>query len=99
MNSVQTGLGRIRLLIIVASFGILAAVAAVTVMYQNSQLRSKFGAVVSATEPFKKAIELCARFGPCAASGTLSGLGEGILGIPYSSSGTYLASVRVASNG
>lgn len=101
MSSTQQGLGRRQLLITVASLGILAGVAVAVGMirYQNAQLRAKFATVVSATEPFKTAIELCAKFGPCAASGVLSGLEEGTLGIPYSRSGAYLASVRVTSNG
>lgn len=102
MNSIKTGFNHIERLIIVATFGILVAIAMAVVViprYQSVQLRIKFAAVVSATESFKTAIELCAKFGPCAASGALSGLAEGTLGIPDSSSSTYLASVRVASNG
>ena len=98
----KTGFTRIQLQIIAASFGIVLvmAIAVVAVQkYQTTQLRTKFAAVVKATEDFKMAIELCAKFGPCAKSGALSGLEDGTLGIPYSRSGTYLASVRVASNG
>jgi Tfp pilus assembly major pilin PilA len=102
MNPTQTGFNRIELLIMVASLGLLAAVLASTVilpMYRASQLKPKFAAVVNATEPYKTTIEICARYGPCATSGALSGLQEGTLGIPDTTSGTYLASVRVASNG
>jgi len=96
------GLRRIQALTMLAALSLLAAVVtALWIMpsYQSLRLRTKFSAVVSAAESFKTAIELCAKFGPCAASGALSGLEEGTLGIPHASSGTYLASVRVASNG
>ena len=98
----KTDFTRIQLLIIGASFGILVAVVIAVVIiprYQTAQLRTKFTAVVKATEDFKMAIEQCAKFGPCGAWGSLSGLRDGALGIPHSRSGTYLASVRVYSNG
>ena len=102
MNPIQAGFNRIELLVMIASFGILTAVMVgmvVIPMYQSAQLRPKFAAVINATEPYKATIEICARFGPCAKSGALSGLQEGTLGIPDTTSGPYLASVRVASNG
>jgi len=95
-------LTRIERLIIAVTLGILVAMAIAVVVitrHRQAQLRAKFATVMVATENFKTAIELCAKFGPCAASGALSGLEDGTLGIPYSRSGTYLASVRVASNG
>lgn len=98
----RLGLNRIPLLTMLAALGLLAAVVtALWIMpgYQSWRLGTKFAAVVSAAESFKTAIELCAKFGPCAASGALSGLEEGTLGVPHSSSGIYLASVRVTSNG
>jgi hypothetical protein len=85
-----------------ATVGILVtlAIAVVAVqVYHTALLRAKFTAVVKATDDFKKAIELCAKLEPCAAAGALSGYKDGMLGIPYSRSGTYLASVQVASHG
>lgn len=95
-------LTRIERLIIAVTLGILVAMAIAVVVitkHRQVQLKAKFATVVAATENFKTAIDLCAKFGPCAASGTLSGMEDGTLGIPYSRSDTYLASVRVASNG
>lgn len=95
-------LTRIERLIIAVTLGILVAMAIAVVVitkHRHAQLKARFATVMAATENFKTAIELCAKFGPCAASGALSGLEDGTLGIPYSRSDTYLASVRVSSNG
>jgi len=102
----KTGHTRVKRPIMAVTLGILVAMAVVAAVamvaghkYQIAQLRSKFTAVVKATDDFKTAIELCAKFGPCTKSGILSGLEDGTMGIPHSRSSTYLASVRVASNG
>lgn len=98
----KLGSNPIERLIIAAALGI-SVVIVVTVVamsrHRNAQLQARFATVMTATENFKMAIELCAKFGPCAKSGALSGLEDGTLGIPYSHSDTYLASVRVAANG
>ncbi len=95
------GSSRSSVLMIIASVALIAALAIIAAMrvYQARALKQKFAEVINATGRYKTAIEICARFGRCAASGALAGLAEGTLGIPDTASGTYLARVAVASNG
>lgn len=93
----QCGFNLIEWLIIVAVLGVLAAVAIPT--YKTHIIRPKFAEVIQALDPYKAAIETCAKDGSCVVAGSLSGLGVGILGVPPSISTTYLARVVVSPNG
>ncbi|MDD5175486.1 MAG: prepilin-type N-terminal cleavage/methylation domain-containing protein [Sterolibacterium sp.] len=98
MKNVQKGFTLIELMIVVAIIGILAAVAIPS--YQNYTLKAKFTEVVNVVSPYKTAIELCAQDGSCVASSTaLGSVALGALGIPASTSTTYVASVAVATTG
>lgn len=98
MKFVKKKLNWIELLILVASFCILAAVI-IKPMYETHLLKEKFAEVVKATEHYKLAIEICAKFGECATYGKLAGMQEGTLGIPDTISTAYIDRISVADNG
>lgn len=102
MTPSQRGFNRIEILLIVICVLSLAAVGAALVgapAYREYQIKKNFSTVIAATSRYQLAIELCAKFAECASSGSLSGLAEGTLGIPDSTSGPYLASVWVGPTG
>lgn len=89
-RSGQSGFTLIELLIVIAIIGILAAIAVPA--YQSYSLRAKYTEVVSATSPFKLAVEDCymsnLAFDVC---------DNGTGGVPAAPTATgYVASVAVA---
>lgn len=99
MNTIklQKGFTLIELMIVIAIIGILAAIA--VPQYQTYTNKAKFSEVVTATSPFKLAVELCAAdTGALTACGNSNATGEVPPAITGQTSG-YLASVTVAANG
>jgi type IV pilus assembly protein PilA len=96
-TSLQKGFTLIELMIVIAIIGILAAIA--VPQYQSYTNKAKFSEVVSATAPFKLAVELCAAdTGALTACGNSNATGE----VPPAISGQtagYVASVAVSATG
>ncbi|MBM4182256.1 MAG: pilin [Betaproteobacteria bacterium] len=90
MRSGQAGFTLIELLIVIAIIGILAAIAVPA--YQSYTARARFSEVVSATAPFKLAVEDCVQSG-----NALTVCDNGAGGVPAAPSAAGLvASVAVA---
>lgn len=89
----QRGFTLIEMLIVVAIAGILAAIA--VPQYQNYTKRAKFSEVVSASQPFKVAVEGCYQ-----TTGALTACGNGSNGVPGAATAAgFVASVSVAADG
>lgn len=96
-TSQQKGFTLIELMIVIAIIGILAAIA--VPQYQTYTNKAKFSEVVSATSPFKLAVELCAaNTGALAACGNSNATGEVPPAITGQTAG-YVASVTVSAAG
>lgn len=90
------GFTLIELLIVVAIIAILAAVAVPT--YLSYTKRAYYTEVVSATAPFKLAVETC--YQAAGGGATVSGCGNGSGGVPAAPSATgVVASVSTSSAG
>lgn len=93
LKKVQQGFTLIELMIVVAIIGILAAIAIPA--YQSYTDKSKFTEVVSATGPFKLAVDLCVQD-----LGVVIGCSAGSNGVPSDITSTttfkYLASITTA---
>jgi type IV pilus assembly protein PilA len=96
-KSLQKGFTLIELMIVIAIIGILAAIA--VPQYQTYTNKAKFSEVVSATAPFKLAVELCAaNTGALTACGNNNATGEVPAAITGNTTG-YVGSIAVAANG
>ena len=93
LKKVQQGFTLIELMIVVAIIGILAAIAIPA--YQSYTDKSKFTEVVSATGPFKLAVDLCVQD-----LGAITDCTAGSNGVPANIVSTttfkYLASITTA---
>ena len=90
MNKMQQGFTLIELMIVVASIGILAAVA--IPQYQQYTTKAKFADVLSQAEGYKAAVALCAQEN----AGVLTSCDAGSSGIPAAPAATAnVASIGV----
>jgi len=98
MNTIklQKGFTLIELMIVIAIIGILAAIA--VPQYQTYTNKAKFSEVVTATSPFKLAVELCAA-NTVALSDCGNGNTTGEVPPAISTASGYVASVAVAATG
>ncbi|MCS3460342.1 type IVa pilus major pilin TapA [Aeromonas sp. BIGb0445] len=94
----QTGFTLIELMIVVAIVAILAAIALPA--YQTYTQKARFTEVISATAPYKAAIEICAQT-LALADGALDDCDAGTNGVPaaISAANGNVASVDVADTG
>lgn len=99
MNRMQKGFTLIELMIVVAIIGILAAIA--LPQYQTYVKKAKFTEVVSATAPFKIAVELCIQNeGVVAAAAATTCAAGGAGGVPAAPTASgQLASLAVSAAG
>ncbi|SFM03083.1 pilin [Nitrosomonas communis] len=72
MQHMQKGFTLIELMIVVAIIGILAAVAIPA--YQNYTVKSRFTEVITASSPYKLALEVCAQDGNCNNAGAFTAI-------------------------
>lgn len=97
MKTTQKGFTLIELMIVIAIIGILAAIA--VPQYQAYTNKAKFSEVVSATAPFKLAVELCAaNTGALTACGNSNATGEVPPAITGQTTG-YVNSITVSAAG
>ncbi len=89
----QRGFTLIEMLIVVAIAGILAAIA--VPQYQTYTKRAKFSEVVSASQPFKVAVDTCYQ-----TTGALTACGNGSNGVPGAATAAgFVSGVSVAADG
>lgn len=96
-TSQQKGFTLIELMIVIAIIGILAAIA--VPQYQAYTNKAKFSEVVTATSPFKLAVELCAaNTGALTACGNSNATGEVPPAITGQTTG-YVNAINVSATG
>lgn len=80
MKKLQQGFTLIELMIVIAIIGILAAIAIPN--YQSYTKKARFTEVVSASAPYKIAVEVCVHELGLAASAAITACGAGTNGVP-----------------